>query len=263
LVRSEVQRRVMAVIEYDGTDYLGFQLQAEGRTVQGEVERALAKITRRETRVISAGRTDAGVHAIGQVISFVPQWKHSLPELHRAMNALLPEDVAVHQMAWVADDFHPRFDAVSREYRYTVLNQSLRSPLARRFAYHYLKPLDVEAMDRAASCLVGSHDFASFGRPPQGESTVRQVHRAECTRQDQFIYFDIVANAFLYRMVRNIVGALLLVGVGELSPKGFEEILQARDRRRASPPVPAHGLCLIRVNYEQALSSVSGWAMLV
>ena len=263
MVRSEVQRRVMAVIEYDGTDYLGFQLQAEGRTVQGEVERALAKITRRETRVISAGRTDAGVHAIGQVISFVPQWKHSLPELHRAMNALLPEDVAVHQMAWVADDFHPRFDAVSREYRYTVLNQSLRSPLARRFAYHYLKPLDVEAMDRAASCLVGSHDFASFGRPPQGESTVRQVHRAECTRQDQFIYFDIVANAFLYRMVRNIVGALLLVGVGELSPKGFEEILQARDRRRASPPVPAHGLCLIRVNYEQALSSVSGWAMLV
>jgi len=262
-MRSEFQRRVMAVIEYDGTDYLGFQLQAEGRTVQGEVERALAKITRRETRVISAGRTDAGVHAIGQVISFVPQWKHSLPELHRAMNALLPEDVAVHQMAWVADDFHPRFDAVSREYRYTVLNQSLRSPLARRFAYHYLKPLDVEAMDRAASCLVGSHDFASFGRPPQGESTVRQVHRAECTRQDQFIYFDIVANAFLYRMVRNIVGALLLVGVGELSPKGFEEILQARDRRRASPPVPAHGLCLIRVNYEQALSSVSGWAMLV
>ena len=239
----------MAVIEYDGTDYLGFQLQAEGRTVQGEVERALAKITRRETRVISAGRTDAGVHAIGQVISFVPQWKHSLPELHRAMNALLPEDVAVHQMAWVADDFHPRFDAVSREYRYTVLNQSLRSPLARRFAYHYLKPLDVEAMDRAASCLVGSHDFASFGRPPQGESTVRQVHRAECTRQDQLICFDIVANAFLYRMVRNIVGTLLLVGMGKLSPERFEEILQARDRRRAGPAAPAHGLCLMKVNY--------------
>jgi tRNA pseudouridine38-40 synthase len=239
----------MAVIEYDGTDYLGFQLQAEGRTVQGEVERALAEISRRETRVIGAGRTDAGVHAIGQVISFVSQWKHSLPQLHRAMNALLPEDVAVHQMAWVADDFHPRFDAVSREYRYTVLNQSLRSPLARRFAYHYLKPLDVEAVDRAARCLVGSHDFASFGRPPQGESTVRQVYRAECTKQDQFICFDIVANAFLYRMARNIVGTLLLVGIEELSPRGFEEILQARDRRRASPPVPAHGLCLMRVNY--------------
>jgi tRNA pseudouridine38-40 synthase len=240
----------MAVIEYDGTDYLGFQLQAEGRTIQGEVERALAEVTRRETRVVGAGRTDAGVHAMGQVISFVPQWKHSLPELQRAMNALLPEDIAVHQMAWVADDFHPRFSAVSREYRYTILNQPLRSPLARRFAYHYRKPLDMEAMARAARCLVGSHDFASFGRPPQGDNTVRRVYQAEYTRQDQFIYFDIVANAFLYRMVRNIVGTLLLVGAGELSPESFEEILGAKDRRRAGPAAPAHGLCLMRVNYQ-------------
>jgi tRNA pseudouridine38-40 synthase len=240
----------MAVIEYDGTDYLGFQVQAEGRTIQGEVERALAEVTRRETRVVGAGRTDAGVHAVGQVISFVPQWKHSLPELQRAMNALLPEDIAVHQMAWVADDFHPRFSAVSREYRYTILNQPLRSPLARRFAYHYLKPLNMEAMARAAGCLVGSHDFASFGRPPQGDNTVRRVYQAEYTRQDQFIYFDIVANAFLYRMVRNIVGTLLLVGTGELSPESFEEILRAKDRRRASPAAPAHGLCLMRVNYQ-------------
>ncbi len=239
----------MAVIEYDGTDYLGFEWQAEGRTIQGEIERALAEVTRRETRIVGAGRTDAGVHAVGQVISFVPQWKHSLPELQRAMNALLPEDIAVHQMAWVADDFHPRFSAVGREYRYTILNQPCRSPLARRFAYHYLRPLDVEAMARAARCLVGSHDFASFGRPPQGGNTVRQVYRAECTRQDQFIYFDIVANAFLYRMVRNIVGTLLLVGIGELSPERFEEILQAKDRRRAGPASPAHGLCLMRVNY--------------
>jgi len=239
----------MAVIEYDGTDYFGFQLQAEGRTIQGELERALAEVTRRETRVVGAGRTDSGVHAVGQVISFVPQWKHSLSDLQRAMNALLPDDIAVHQMAWVADDFHPRFSALSREYRYTILNQPLRSPLARRFAYHYLKPLDVEAMARAARCLVGSQDFASFGRPPQGQNTVRQVYRAECTRQDQFIYFDIVANAFLYRMVRNIVGTLLLVGIGELSPGRFEEILQAKDGRRAGTPVPAHGLCLMRVSY--------------
>ncbi|TEU17079.1 MAG: tRNA pseudouridine(38-40) synthase TruA [Anaerolineales bacterium] len=239
----------MAVIEYDGTDYLGFQLQAEGRTIQGEVERVLTEVTRRETRVVGAGRTDAGVHAAGQVISIVPQWKHSLPELQRAMNALLPEDIAVHQMVWVADDFHPRFSAVSREYRYAILNQPFRSPLARRFAYHYLKPLDVEAMAKAAKCLVGSHDFTSFGRPPQGENAVRRVYRAECTRQDQFIYFDIVANAFLYRMVRNIAGTLLLVGMGKLSPEGFEEILQVRDRRRAGPAAPAHGLCLMKVNY--------------
>jgi tRNA pseudouridine38-40 synthase len=248
-VRSKIQRRVSVVIEYDGTDYLGFQLQAKGRTVQGELERVLAEVTRKETRVTGAGRTDAGVHAVGQVVSFVPQWKHSLPELQRAMNALLSEDIVVRQMTWVADDFHPRFSAVSREYRYTVLNQPLRSPLARRFTYHYLKPLNVEAMTRAAKCLVGTQDFASFGRSPQGENTVRQVYRAECTRQDQFIYFDIVANAFLYRMVRNIVGTLLLVGIGELSPERFGEILQARDRRRAGPVAPAHGLCLMRVNY--------------
>jgi tRNA pseudouridine38-40 synthase len=247
-VGSKVQRRVMAVIEYDGTDYLGFQLQAEGRTIQGEVERALAEVTCRETRIAGAGRTDAGVHAVGQVISFVPQWRHSLTELQRAMNALLSKDIVVHQITWVADDFHPRFSAVSREYRYTILNEPFRSPLARRFAYHYPKPLNVEAMARAARCLVGSHDFASFGRPPQGENTVRQVYQAECTRQDH-IYFDIVANAFLYRMVRNLVGTLLLVGIGELSPRRFEEILQARDRRSAGPVAPAHGLCLVRVNY--------------
>jgi tRNA pseudouridine38-40 synthase len=153
----------MAVIEYDGTDYLGFQLQAEGRTIQGEVERALAKVTRRETRVVGAGRTDAGVHAVGQVIGFVPQWKHSLPELQRAMNALLPDDIAVHQMAWVADDFHPRFSAVSREYRYTILNQPFRSPLARRFAYHYLKRHAVVGRDRKAFTREVRGDFAGQG----------------------------------------------------------------------------------------------------
>jgi tRNA pseudouridine38-40 synthase len=152
-------------------------------------------------------------------------------------------------MAWVAEDFHPRFSAVSREYRYTILNQPFRSPLARRFAYHCSKPLDVEAIARAAECLVGSHDFASFGRSPQGENTVRQVYQAECTRHDQSIYFDIVANAFLYRMVRSIVGTLLSVGRGKLSPEGFEEILQVRDRSRSASIAPAHGLCLMRVNY--------------
>lgn len=248
-MRSKAQQRVMAIIEYDGTDYLGFQWQPEGRTIQGELERVLAELTGQETRVVGAGRTDAGVHAAGQVISFVPRWRHPLPDLQRAMNALLPADIAVHQIAWVADDFHPRFSAVSRAYRYTILNQPIRSPLAQRFAYHYPRPLDAEAMDRAAQCLVGSHDFVSFGHPPQGENTVRQVYQAGCTRQDQFIHFDIVANAFLYRMVRNIVGTLLRVGIGELSAEEFEEILRARDGRRAGPPVPAHGLCLVRVNY--------------
>ena len=239
----------MAVIEYDGTDYLGFQLQARGATVQGEIERALAAVTQEQIRIIGAGRTDAGVHARGQVIAFSTAWRHPVEELQRALNAVLPEDIGVCQLRPVAEDFHPRFDAVSRDYRYTIFNQPLRSPLARRFAYHFPRPLDVAAMNEAAGTLMGSHDFASFGRAPQGNNTVRKVCRAQCTLEEPFVYFDIVANAFLYRMVRSLVGTLLLVGTGELSPDGFEEILRSADRSRAGQVAPARGLCLMKVNY--------------
>ena len=248
-VRVYEHTRLLAVVEYDGTDYLGFQIQAQGRTIQGEIERALAAVTQQETRIIAAGRTDAGVHALGQVITFSRAWRHSIEELQRALNAVLPKDIAIRELRPVAEGFHPRFDAVSREYRYTILNQPLRSPLARRFAYHFPQSLDVAAMNEAAGILVGSHDFASFGRAPQGDNTVRQVYRAECTRQGPFVYFDIVANAFLYRMVRRLVSTLLLVGTGELSLPEFKEILQAADGDRAVPLAPAHGLCLIKVNY--------------
>jgi len=242
-------QRLMAVVEYDGTDYLGFQIQAQGQTVQGEIERALKAVTQENIRIVGAGRTDAGVHARGQVIAFNTAWRHSIKELQCALNAVLPKDIAVHRLRPVARDFHPRFDAISREYRYTILNQPWRSPLARRFAYHFPQPLDVAAMNEAASTLVGTHDFASFGRAPQGDNTVRRVFRAQFTSEKPFVYFDITANAFLYRMVRRLVGTLLWVGTGELSPHGFEEILQAADRDRAGKAVPAHGLCLVRVNY--------------
>jgi tRNA pseudouridine38-40 synthase len=242
-------QKLIAIVEYDGTDYLGFQLQAQGPTVQGEIERALAAVTQEEIRIIGAGRTDAGVHARGQVIAFSTAWRHSVEELQRALNAVLPEDIAVRELRPVAKDFHPRFDAVSREYRYTVFNQPLRSSLARRFAYHFPRPLDVAAMSEAAGTLMGTHDFASFGRAPQGDNTVREVYRAQWTSEEPFVYFDIVANAFLYRMVRRLVGTLLLVGTGELSPDEFEEILQSADRDRAGQAVPAHGLCLMKVNY--------------
>jgi tRNA pseudouridine38-40 synthase len=242
-------QKLMAVVEYDGTDYLGFQEQAQGPTVQQEIERALTAVTQEEVRIIGAGRTDTGVHARGQVIAFSTAWRHSLEELQRALNAVLPEDIVVRELRSVAEDFHPRFDAVSRWYRYTILNQPLRSPLARRFAYHFPRPLDVAAMNEAAGVLVGSHDFASFGRAPQGDNTVRQVYRAQFTLEEPFVYFDIEANAFLYRMVRRLVGTLLLVGIGELSVDGFKEILQSADIDRAGQAVPAHGLCLMKVSY--------------
>ena len=242
-------QKLMAVVEYDGTSYRGFQVQVQGATIQGEIERALAAVTQEEIRVVGAGRTDAGVHAQGQVIAFSTAWRHPVEELQRALNAVLPADIAVRELRLVARGFHPRFDAVSREYRYAIYNQPLRSPLARRFAYHFPRPLDVATINEAAGALVGGHDFASFGRAPQGDNTVREVYQAQWTQEGPFVYFDIVANAFLYRMVRSLVGTLLLVGTGELSPDGFEEILRSADRSRAGQVAPAHGLCLIRVSY--------------
>jgi len=242
-------QKLVAVIEYDGTDYLGFQVQAQGRTIQGEIEGALASVTQERCRIVGAGRTDAGVHAQGQVIAFSTGWRHPVEELQRALSAVLPKDIAVCELGPASRGFHPRFDAVSRGYRYTIYNQPLRSPLARRFAYHFPHPLDLAAMNEAARALVGSHDFAAFGRAPQGDNTVREVYQAQWAPEEPFVYFDIVANAFLYRMVRSLVGTLLLVGTGKLSPSGFEEILRSAERDRAGQVAPPHGLCLIKVNY--------------
>jgi tRNA pseudouridine38-40 synthase len=242
-------RKVKATIEYDGTRYAGFQKQPNQLTVQSEVEQALAEVSQEETRVVGAGRTDAGVHATGQVVHFPTDWKRSLEELHRACNALLPRDIAIREMAWTEPDFHARFSAVSRQYRYTILNREVRSPLEARYSYQYATPLDVDAMAEAVRYLVGRHDFASFGQPTCGDSTIRDAIRASCVTEDHHIYVDLTANAFLRRMVRSIVGTLVLVGMGKMSPLDLKRILQARDRSQAGAPVPAHGLCLVRVNY--------------
>ena len=242
--------RVWAKIEYDGTDFFGFQVQSVERTIQGEIERALKAITGVATRVLGAGRTDQGVHARGQVIAFEVQWKHSLSDLQRALNATLAADVAIVEMGLASEGFHPRFGARSRTYRYRLLNQPGRSPLARRTAWHVDKWLDVVPMAEASGHLVGSHDFGAFGRPPQGENCVRRVFRAEWKEQRPFLLFDIEANAFLYRMVRSIVGTLVLVGWGEMTVEEFETILASKDRSQVRQLAPAHGLCLIQVNYD-------------
>ncbi len=242
-------RSIKAVVEYDGTAYAGFQHQPELPTIQDELERALSEVTQEQPKVVGSGRTDAGVHARGQVIHFLTRWSRSLEELHRAFNALLSADIAIREMAEAPDDFHARFSAVTREYRYTILNQEIRSPLERRYSYHCGQRLDEEAMGEALNHLVGTHDFASFGQPTQGEVTVRDVLRASCVREGDHIHVDITANAFLRHMVRTIVGTLLLAGRGALLPSDVRGILEARDRGQAGPPAPAHGLCLVRVNY--------------
>jgi tRNA pseudouridine38-40 synthase len=247
--------RYRARVEYDGTDFQGFQFQARGRTVQGELEKAIESITQTQVRILGAGRTDAGVHANGQVIAFDVSWRHPAESLHRALNAVLPRDIAVGDLTTTYPTFHPRFDAKWRRYRYTILNQPIRSPLWARIAHHVAERIDVETMGEASQRLVGSHDFAAFGKPTQGESTVRHIMQAEWfvehprDLEGKLLIFEITANAFLYRMVRNIVGTLLRVGRGEFPHGEVSALLEARDRSASGPPVPPCGLCLIKVAY--------------
>jgi tRNA pseudouridine38-40 synthase len=243
--------RIKAVVAYDGTDYHGFQRQAPEHepSIQGTLEAALSRIEQPGT-VLGAGRTDAGVHASGQVIAFDVNWRHGLASLQRALNAVLPDSVAVLELEQAADRFHPRFDATSREYRYNRYTGRVRQPLLNRYALYVLWTLDVAAMQSALATLLGEHDFGAFGQPTAGESTIRSMFRADVTAAGPQIAIELQANGFLYRMVRRIVGTLIPIGRGELSGSEFAAILQSADPNRAGPAVPAHGLCLTHVNYE-------------
>ncbi len=247
---NEGRRYVRATVAYDGADFLGFQWQAQGRTVQGVLEAALEQVSQAPTRVAGAGRTDTGVHAAGQVIGFWTTWRYELPVLQRAMNAVLPQDVAVREVGPAEPTWHPRFSAVARHYRYAVLNQPWRSPLDRRYSHLVTAPLDLAAMQRAAALLVGVHDFASFGQPTQGESTVRAIFAAEWQRSDERLTFNVVGSGFLRGMVRCLVSTQLQAGTGVWPVERVAEVLASRDRSLAAPPAPACGLCLMQVDYE-------------
>jgi tRNA pseudouridine38-40 synthase len=242
--------RVKAVIAYDGTGYHGFQRQAIERepTIQGTLERALIAIGQAGA-VTGAGRTDAGVHASGQVVAWDVQWRHGLVDLQRALNAVLPDSIVVPELEQAADEFHPRYDAVSREYRYRLYQGRVRDPLRQRFALHVPCALDVTAMQAASQVLIGEHDFAAFGQPTSGESTTRSLYRADVIAVEDQITIELQANGFLYRMVRRIVGTLIAVGRGERSAAEFADILHAADPSRAGPVVGPQGLCLTKVNY--------------
>lgn len=251
--------RYQAVIEYDGTDYAGFQRQAPsaGQTVQGELEAALAIMNRGEAVTVSgAGRTDSGVHASGQVIAFNLAWSHGPEVLVRALNATLPRSIAVRSLAECDAGFHPRFGATGRRYRYRIHNVPTRSPLQDRYAWQVWPVLDVASMIAAAQHLPGRKDFAAFGSAPdEGGHTVREVREARWDAtatpegHRELLDFYISADAFLYRMVRTIVGTLRLVGAGELSPAEFGEIVVSKDRSRAKTIAPPQGLSLIEVTY--------------
>ncbi len=244
--------RYRALVEYDGSDFLGFQRQRAGtRTVQGELERVLGDLARQPVSLTGAGRTDSGVHALGQVISFTIEWRHEAQALQRALNATLPGDVVVRDVEGAEASFHPRFDARRRRYFYYVHSAVTRSPLRRRHSWHVNRAVDLIMMNRAAPALVGTHDFATFGVPPQGEQTIREVFVAEWREQEEFLVFRIEANAFLYRMVRSIVGSLVAVGVGSWSVEEFLDAFQAGDRNRSAPAAPPQGLYLASISYEE------------
>lgn len=253
-----------ALVEYDGTEYAGFQLQKTGRTIQGELEQGLAVVTLQQVRVTPAGRTDAGVHALGQVVHLRAVWRHPLAELRRAWNANLPEDIAIRAVAAVAPTFHARFSARSRAYRYRAYDELVRRPLLSRYAWHVQQPLATDIMDEAARLLVGRHDLAAFGRPPQGTNTVRTVLQARCRREGGLVSIEIEADAFLQHMVRRVVAALVAVGRGRLSVDEFGDIIRARDPRRAGGLAPPNGLFLVGVRYDPgvvdwSLPSLGSW----
>jgi tRNA pseudouridine38-40 synthase len=245
-------KRYRAIVEYDGTDFHGFQRQGQGeRTVQETLEAAIMAVSHQPVRIIGAGRTDAGVHARGQVVSFDVGWRHGQEALGRAINANLPLDIVVRDVVTVERGFHPRFDARRRTYQYFINNESVPSPLLRRVAWHRSRPLDLAAMNEASACLVGERDLAAFGTPPVGDNTVRYVYSARWQREENLAIFTIEANAFLYHMVRSLVGSLCLVGEGRWSAEEFARVLAAGDRSQAGPTAPPHGLVLLSVSYEE------------
>ncbi|MBN1963717.1 MAG: tRNA pseudouridine(38-40) synthase TruA [Anaerolineae bacterium] len=244
--------RFRATLAYDGTAYYGFQRQAAGTpTIQGAVEAALERLTGQASTVYGAGRTDAGVHASGQVIAFDARWRHDPQALLRALNAHLPTDIALQRITIAAPDFHPRFAARSRSYEYRLYTRRVRQPLWARTHWQIPYPLDVRAMQQGAALLLGTRDFATFGQPPQGENTTRHVMESVVVplAEDVLVY-RVTANAFLQRMVRAIVGTLVEVGRGAMSLDQLQAARDAADRSLAGPSAPPHGLTLIAVRYD-------------
>jgi len=240
-----------SILAYDGTMFHGFQRQADGvRTVQGCVEEALRTLGWREESILAAGRTDAGVHARGQVISFRLAWKHSREALLAAVNAALPQDAALRSCDIAPADFHPRYDARSRMYRYTLVVDAIRSPLDEVYAWRRRRMPDMDLMQHVAAAMQGVHDFGAFGRPPRaGGSTCRNVVQAAWSRQGTRITFMVEANAFLYHMVRRMVAAMVACGEARETVQGVLEHLQQPRNVWDGGLAPAHGLCLEAVRY--------------
>jgi tRNA pseudouridine38-40 synthase len=241
---------IKVVLEYDGSGFAGWQQQAHGRTVEAELKRALKSVTGQDLKVYAAGRTDAGAHAEGQVVSFQTDGRISPHRMVAALNARLPADVAVLSGEEVPDEFHARYSAKWRRYRYRYLDRPSRPALERGRCWHVRGALDVDAMSAAAKALTGRHDWTSYcsaSEPP--DARVREMRSARVARRGDVVELELVAEGFLRGLARSIAGALAEVGRGRRAPEWVGEVLEARDRRRAAKTAPAGGLTLMEVIY--------------
>ncbi len=247
-----MEKNFKLIIEYDGTAYHGWQRQACDTTVQETIEDALAKMTGRAVKLIGSGRTDAGVHALGQVANFHCETSLTPQAFLGGLNSLLPDDIVIRECTSVDDGFHARYSAKGKTYIYRLLSRPLPGAIGRQYAWWVRRPLDLEAMDSAAQHLCGTHDFRSFeGAGSPRSHTIRTVTEASLKREDEGgIVFRISADGFLRFMVRNIVGTLVDVGTGKLSTDDVERIRRSRDRSQAGATAPPHGLFLVEVEYE-------------
>jgi len=247
---TESKRRIKLIVAYDGTAYCGFQLQPNGNTVQAELEKALHALFKEEIRIHGASRTDSGVHARGNVAVFDTVSRMDATRVAFALNTYLPEDIRIQGSEEVPLSFHPRFRKTVKTYEYRILNRTFPDPSRRLYTMFYHYPLDVEKMQRAAACLVGTHDFTSFCTlQPHVTDRVRTIYSLSVTREDDVITIRIVGNGFLYNMVRIIAGTLLRIGGGMIAPEQMQQILDAKDRQAAAETARPEGLTLVSIEY--------------
>ncbi len=244
-------KRVKLVVAYDGTNYHGWQVQDNGITIEEVLNRTISELVQEDIKVIGASRTDAGVHACGNVAVFDTESRIPGDKFSFALNQRLPDDIRIQESCEVDADFHPRYADTVKTYEYNILNRRFELPSKRLYAAFCYYPMDIERMNQAAAYLVGEHDFKSFcSAGAQVQTTVRTIYAVNVTKDDDMVHIRITGNGFLYNMVRIIAGTLMQVGTGLMEPEQVKEILEARDRSKAGPTAVAKGLTLVEIRYE-------------
>ena len=244
-------KRVKLVVAYDGTNYHGWQVQDNGITIEEVLNRTISELVQEDIKVIGASRTDAGVHACGNVAVFDTESRIPGDKFSFALNQRLPEDIRIQESCEVDADFHPRYADTVKTYEYNILNRRFELPTKRLYAAFCYYPMDIERMNQAAAYLVGEHDFKSFcSAGAQVQTTVRTIYAVNVTKEDDMVHIRITGNGFLYNMVRIIAGTLMQAGTGLMEPGQVKEILEARDRSKAGPTAVAKGLTLVEIRYE-------------